>query len=273
MSNSKDSNVRTLTVALVLCLICSVMVSAVAVGLKSQQAGNVTLDQNKNVLIASGLATETTSKSEIEKLSADFKPYIINTTTGQFATAEEIQKANITDINTYDADVAAKHPGMGTPVENDVARVKAVPILAKVFIKMDASGKPEIIALPVRGYGLWGIIYGYLALEGDMNTVKGVSFYQHKETAGLGSRITEPQWRAQWEGKKAYDEQGNITVGVVKNGTAKPNPNYIDGVSGATITSNGVGKFMQFWLSDKGYKPFLDNLKNGKAGTPANTGA
>ncbi|MDO5650707.1 MAG: Na(+)-translocating NADH-quinone reductase subunit C [Moraxella sp.] len=269
MSAPKNSNITTLAVALVLCLVCSVMVSAVAVGLKPKQVENAKLDQSKNILIAAGLATEDTTNSEVAQLSADFKPQIIQLKEGRFATAEELAEAGITDVATYNADAAAKRAGLGNELSEDPARVGHTPVYAKVYIKDAADGKPELVVLPVKGYGLWGTIYGFLVLENDMNTIKGVSFYQHKETAGLGSRITEPQWRGLWEGRPMYDDKGEIIFGVVKNGSHKPNPNYIDGISGATLTGRGVNNFIQFWLGEQGYKTFLNNLKSGQAGTPA----
>lgn len=97
-----------------------------------------------------------------------------------------------------------------------------------------------------------------------MNTIKGISFYQHKETPGLGARIEEADWRAQWEGIESYDENGNVATGVTKAGSSREN--WVDGISGATLTGRGVTNFIQFWLGEQGYKPYLDNQRNGKEG-------
>lgn len=261
--SAKNSNVTTLATALVLCLVCSVMVSAVAVGLKPQQDANQVLDRNKNILIAAGLANGDTSASDVADKFDDFEVKLVNLATGKYATDDELKQAGIADINSYNAETASKDPKLNTPLSEDPAGIKATPKYAKVYIKADSSGKPELLVLPVHGYGLWGTIYGFLTLEGDFNTIKGISFYSHKETPGLGALIEEDKWRSQWPGKKAYDEQGKITTGVVKAGTPKPTEQYVDGVSGATLTSRGVHNFIQFWLGDAGYKPFLDNLKQG----------
>lgn len=263
MSKPKNSNISTLTTALVLCLVCSVMVSAVAVGLKPQQQANQALDRNKNILIAAGLAQGNSGKDEVATKFADFEVKLVNLQTGKYATEDELSQAGITDVNAYDAEAASKNPALNTPLEEDPAGIKATPKYAKVYIKQDNTGKPELVVLPIHGYGLWGTIYGFLTLEGDFNTIKGISFYSHKETPGLGARIEEDKWRGQWPGKHAYDDGGEIVTGVVKFGTPKPNENYVDGVSGATLTSRGVNNFIQFWLSDAGYKPFLNNLKQG----------
>ena len=116
-----------------------------------------------------------------------------------------------------------------------------------------------MVVLPIQGYGLWGTIYGFLTLESDMNTIKGISFYEHKETPGLGARIEEPEWRAKWSGIHSYDENGNVATGVTKAGT--PKENWVDGISGATLTGRGVSNMIQFWLGEQGYKPYLDTLR------------
>ena len=107
-----------------------------------------------------------------------------------------------------------------------------------------------------------------LPIPVGLNTVKGISWYAHKETPGLGARIEEDKWRDQWKGVHAYNDQGEVATGVTKAGQPKPNENWVDGISGATLTSAGVKNLIQFWLGDRGYKPFLDNLRSG---TPNNT--
>ncbi|MDO4441774.1 MAG: Na(+)-translocating NADH-quinone reductase subunit C [Moraxella sp.] len=261
----KGGNAQTLMVALVLCLVCSILVSAVAVGLKPKQQANQALDRNKNILIAGGLAEASTSSSEVDERFKDFEVKLVNLATGEYATEEELSSAGISDVNAYDANAAAKDPKLNNPLTEDPAGIKATPKYAKVYIKPDASGKPELVVLPVHGYGLWGTMYAFLTLESDLNTIKGISFYEHKETPGLGSLVAEPKWRSQLVGKQAYDESGQVVTGVVKAGTPKPNENYVDGVSGATLTSRGVHNLLQFWLGEQGYKPFLDNLKKGGA--------
>ena len=147
---------------------------------------------------------------------------------------------------------------------NDPAGIGRVPKYAKVYVKSDDAGQPEMVVLPIQGYGLWGTIYGFLTLESDMNTIKGISFYEHKETPGLGARIEEPEWRAMWSGIHSYDENGAVATGVTKAGN--PKDNWVDGISGATLTGRGVSNMIQFWLGEQGYKPYLDQLReqNGK---------
>lgn len=117
--------------------------------------------------------------------------------------------------------------------------------------------------LPIHGAGLWGPIFGLLTLDKDLNTIKGVNFYQHKETPGLGSRIEEAQWQATWVDKELYNDDGSRKIAVVKSGTAREG--QIDGISGATLTIRGVNNLLQYWIGEDGYKPFLDNLRAGQA--------
>lgn len=267
---SSNSNMTTITVALVLCLVCSVLVSAVAVGLKPAQVENQLLDRNKNILVAAGMFDPAKDTNEdVESRFADFDVKLIDLQKGEYATEAELAQSGITDVNSYDANQAAKNKALSIDLGNDdPAGIGAVPKFAKVYIKNDANGKPELVVLPVHGYGLWGTIYGFLTLESDLNTVKGISWYDHKETPGLGARIEEPEWRAQWEGIHAYDENGEVATGVTKAGQSREN--WVDGISGATLTSAGVRNLIQFWLGDRGYKPFLDNLRGGTPDSAAN---
>ena len=118
--------------------------------------------------------------------------------------------------------------------------------------------------MPVRGYGLWGILYGYLAISNDLNTIVGLEFYEHKETPGLGAEIDNPAWKALWNGKKLFDEEGNLLIEVIKGKVAANDMEStykVDGLSGATLTSNGVTNLLAFWLGELGYSKFLLSLK------------
>lgn len=261
--SAKNSNITTLATALILCLICSVLVSAAAISMKPKQLANIELDRNKNILMAANLFDPT--KDDNAKAAELFKSVevkLINTKTGQFASEDELKQAGITDVTTYDVEKAKKDPKTQIILEEDPAQIGALPQFLKVYLINDESGKIKNVVLPINGNGLWGQIYGFLTLKSDFNTIEGISFYQHKETPGLGALIETPKWRATWTDKQAYDGD-KVVTGVVKSGSPKPNPNYVDGITGATITSGGVNNMVQFWLSEKAYKLFLDNLKAG----------
>ena len=136
----------------------------------------------------------------------------------------------------------------------------------------DDPERIDQIVLPVYGYGLWSTLYGYIALESDVRTIAGLTFYKHAETPGLGGEVDNPRWKEQWKGKLAYDEDGDPAVRIVKGGFDRDAPwaTYaVDGLSGATITSNGVEKSLNYWLGDAGFGPFLDKVRGGEVEIPA----
>jgi Na+-transporting NADH:ubiquinone oxidoreductase subunit C len=118
----------------------------------------------------------------------------------------------------------------------------------------------EQVILPVEGAGLWGTMYGYLAVESDGQTARGLQFYQHIETPGLGDGVDKPAWQEQWRGKRLFDENGDPLVEVVKGPAPKGSDYQIDGLAGATLTGRGVSIFVQHWISDEGYGPYLKSL-------------
>ncbi|WP_435949887.1 Na(+)-translocating NADH-quinone reductase subunit C [Psychrobacter sp. DM8] len=261
MSKPKSNNAKTISVALILCLVCSVLVSAVAVGLKPSQVENARLDRNKNILVAAGLynAESDTADDVVERFK-EFDVEIVDLAAGNYLDDEQLVEVGIPDRNAYDASQATKNAALSEDLgSNDLASIGRVPKYAKVYVKNDDAGNPEMVVLPIQGYGLWGTIYGFLTLESDMNTIKGISFYEHKETPGLGARIEEAEWRAKWQGIHSYDENGEVATGVTKAGN--PKENWVDGISGATLTGRGVSNMIQFWLGDYGYKPYLDALR------------
>lgn len=123
-----------------------------------------------------------------------------------------------------------------------------------------SNGEIEQVILPVEGAGLWGTMYGYLAVESDGQTARGLQFYQHGETPGLGDGVDKPAWQAQWNGKRLYDDDGNPLIEVVKGPAPEGSDYQIDGLAGATLTGRGVSIFIQHWIGDEGYGPYLKSL-------------
>ena len=116
------------------------------------------------------------------------------------------------------------------------------------------------VVLPIYGKGLWSTMYGFLALEADMQTAKGITFYKQGETPGLGGEVDNPKWKALWPGKKLRNEDGEVLIHVVKSqGTGDE---QVDGLSGATITTLGVNDFVRFWLGEEGFGPYLKQLES-----------
>lgn len=253
---------NTLIVAFVLCLVCSVLVSTVAVGLKDDQQRNKLLDRNKNILAAAGMLEDGDGKAQIETKFAQFKLQLVDMKTGKFATEAELKAAGI-NPDTYNQRGAAKAK-TAVKIEGAPVGLTSIAAYGSVYL-LEKDGKTELIVLPVRGPGLWGAMYGFLVLEGDMNTIRGLAYYEHKETPGLGAKVDTEKWKNYWPGKKAYTDNGDINIVVgSKNGDAK-SPGYIDGLSGATLTTAGVHQTILFWLGNNGYAPFLAKLKAGEA--------
>lgn len=252
-----DSRKKTYIVAFVLCLICSIAVSAAAVLLKPVQDKNKQLDKQKNIVAIAQLAQEGQSVSDAFK---QVEAKVVDLQTGEYA--EGI------DPKTFDARAAAVDPKQNVVLskDQDLASIKRRAKYATVYLVKDQAGKLQKIILPVHGYGLWSTLYGFLALQGDANTVVGLGFYEHAETPGLGGEVDNPEWKAKWIGKKIIDEQGKVAIHVTKSPVAESDPRAayeIDALSGATLTSNGVNNLVHFWLGADGFGPYLQKLRQG----------
>ncbi|KAA1188234.1 Na(+)-translocating NADH-quinone reductase subunit C [Pseudohalioglobus sediminis] len=256
--SSNDSIKKTLIVAFSLCIVCSVVVSTAAVVLKPAQQANQALDKKRNILAAAGMLDE---NSSVEEQFAKMTTRVVDLRTGKYT--DEVDPAS------YNERKAAKESDMSQALsaDEDIAKIFRREHYAVVYLAEAADGGVEKIILPIRGYGLWGTLYGYIALEGDASTVAGIGFYEHKETPGLGGEVDNPRWKASWTGKQVYDD-GDLQIEVMKGTVdpSAPNAEYkIDGLAGATLTTRGVSNLVQFWLGENGFEPFLDNLKSGEA--------
>lgn len=262
MASSNDSIKKTVIVALSLCLVCSVFVAAAAVGLKPIQNANKDLDRKRNILSAAGLLEEGKSVDEIFE---NVEARIVNLQTGKFATDEEMQAAGIT-AGSFNQQAAAKDPALSIDLRgNDPAGIKRRSNFSEVYLVRTGEDIDRII-LPVHGYGLWSTMYGFMALQGDFNTVLGFGFYDQAETPGLGGEVDNPNWKASWEGKKVYNSDGEAVLQLAKGSvdSSDPQADYrIDGLSGATLTARGVTQLVQYWLGDNGFGSFLSHLRSG----------
>ena len=253
--NNNDTIKKTLIVAVSLCLVCSALISFSAVELRDLQEANKTLDKQSKILSAAGLLDELTDITEQFK-SIDAR--IVDLDTGLFDTS-----IKLTD---YDEGSFSRNPSTSIELssENDVALIKRRENFQTIYLHYEQNGLNAII-LPVRGYGLWGTMKGYLALEPDLQTIIGLEFFDHIETPGLGGEIVNPRWKAIWKGKEIFSESGEVLISVIKGSVDKSSENskyQVDGLSGATITSNGVTNLLSFWLGDMGYGPLISQLKN-----------
>ena len=252
----KESVSRTLLVAFTICLVCSLVVSYTAVGLRDLQNENKLNDERKKILQSANMFDSSLSiESQFEQLEmkyVDFSSGKILDTYKDFA------------IETYNQISTTRNPLLSTkiPVSEDIAIIKNRENVGKFYISRDKNGELDKIILPIRGYGLWGTLFGYISIENDFNTVAGLEFYSHKETPGLGAEVDNPKWKALWPGKKIYKDDV-VRLSVLK-GQVPSDANDImykvDGLSGATLTSRGVTNMITYWFGDSGYSKLLSEL-------------
>jgi Na+-transporting NADH:ubiquinone oxidoreductase subunit C len=236
-----NSNRYVLGFTILVCVVISAALAVTANALKPIQAAAAEFDRQKNVMLAAGLIEEgdPRPRAELEQLFRDrVVEQVVDLQTGKVDPQRRV------------ADLAA----IKDPAER--ARYRAV------AIAKDEQGREQAFVLPIAGRGLWSTLYGYLALEHDANRVRGITFYKHGETPGLGGEVDNPRWKASWHGKTILDEQGNLVSVTVKKGKVDPALPYekqhmVDGLSGATITSNGVSKFVKADL--EAFRGFLAN--------------
>jgi Na+-transporting NADH:ubiquinone oxidoreductase subunit C len=262
----KESLKNVLTVAISVCLVCSVVVSTAAVVLKPQQRQNQIFDERQNILRAAGMLPEgrnvDAAGRTVEELFAEFEVRAVDLNTGTFTDA--------VDPNTYEPLRAARDPRTSTNLtaQQDIATLGRRENISVVYIRRTPEGDIDRVVLPVRGYGLWGTLFGYLALSGDLQTIAGLGFYSHRETPGLGGEVDNPVWKAQWPGVTLYDADRGPAVRLVKmrSPDGSDQARYeVDALSGATLTTRGVEYMIRFWTGELGFGPFLANLQQSAA--------
>ncbi|HAS88754.1 MAG TPA: Na(+)-translocating NADH-quinone reductase subunit C [Desulfovibrio sp.] len=249
---SNDSTMKIFTVAFSLCLICSLLVSTAAVGLKSIQEDNKVKERKENILKAAGIYNEDKSVDELYK---QIEPKVVDLGSGEYVDV---------DAAAYDQRKAAKDPASNIAItsEDDLAGIGQRAKYASVYLLKDGD-KLKRVVLPLHGKGLWSTMYGFIALAPDFNTVKNFGFYEHAETPGLGGEVDNPNWKILWVDKKVYNEQGDPVIDVIKGNVSPTDPaaQYkVDGIAGATLTANGVENLVRYWLGKSGFGPYLKRL-------------
>jgi Na+-transporting NADH:ubiquinone oxidoreductase subunit C len=258
MSSNKESTARTLMVALVVSLVSSVFVAGAAVSLKPVQIENRLLDKQRSILAIAGIGAPDMSGKEVKELfNSRIKAKVVDLTTGQYAEGF--------DPVTFDPLKAAKDPKTSVALGGgqDIASIKRRENVTTVYM-LEKDGTLEAIILPVRGYGLWSTLHGFLAIKPDLTTVVGLGFYQHAETPGLGGEVDNQKWRDLWPGKTLFNEAGKPAIQVIKGSVDPASPaavHQVDGLAGATLTSKGVDNLLQFWLGEQGFGPYLAKLR------------
>lgn len=253
----------TILFATAVCVVCALMVSVAAVSLQPRQKANARLYMEKNVLLAAGLVKpgETVSIGDVEKFfERDVRARLVDLATGELLPDGKM------DARAYDQRAARNEPGTSRVAPANSAGVGRMPKYGVAYFVMKGD-QPEQVVIPVEGLAMWGTAYGFLALDRDGNTVRGLTYYDQKETPGLGGEIGSPAWQDLWKGRQVYDSLGQPAIAVIKGQAGPPDkdPFRVDGMSGATITSNAVTRLTQFWLSENGYGKFLKRFREGKS--------
>lgn len=250
-----DSPLKIFVVALLLCLVCSVVVSTTAVSLKPLQIANKDLNRKTIILEVSKLIRDDKSiDDQFEKI----QPKVVNLETGEYIES--------VDPNEYDQRKAAKDPttNIKIPAHQDIAQIKQRAKYATVYLVQEAD-QIKYFILPIHGYGLWSTLYGFLVLKDDANTILGIQFYEHQETPGLGGEVDNPGWRSKWDGKVVYDKSGTVQIELVKGTVDANDPSsqfHVDGLAGATLTNNGVTNMLRYWLGPDGFGPYLKKFRS-----------
>ncbi len=257
---SNDSTKKTLTVALGVCFVCSILVSAAAVGLKKIQKENLENERIRNILIAGNLWQDGIElRATYDRL---IRGKMIDLASGETIS----DPAGSLNPETFDVKTMARDGKFNEaiPAERDLADILFRPKEMAVYHVVEGDTLKNVI-LPVYGKGLWSTMYGFIALDSDLRTIRGFTFYEHGETPGLGGEVDNPAWKNSWVGKEAFDTTGKLILEVIKgkvdplSSSAK---NQIDGLSGSTLTTRGIDNLVRYWLGEYGYGPYLKKLRN-----------
>jgi Na+-transporting NADH:ubiquinone oxidoreductase subunit C len=257
----RESTRYTILFATVVCVVCALLVSVAAVSLQPRQAAAARLYMEKNVLLAAGLlepGSEVTAQEVNRIFDERIRVRLVDLATGELVAEDKM------DARGYDQRKARGDPATSRVAPPNNAGIGRLPNLGVVYFIMKGDAVDQIV-IAVEGLGMWGTIYGFLSLDRDTTTVRGLTYYDQKETPGLGGEIANPKWQALWRGRKGFDEQWNARITVIKGQAGAPevDPLRVDGLSGATVTSNAITRLMQFWLSDNGYGKFLKRIREG----------
>ncbi|QDT16708.1 NADH:ubiquinone reductase (Na(+)-transporting) subunit C [Alienimonas californiensis] len=261
---NKDSLANVLTVSVLLCLVCSAVVSVAAVSLRDLQNENEKLAKQRNRLIAAGLIEVDASNEAVDEVyAARIREQWIDLSDGEPTLAPE------PGTKAFDFEAAADDEDFSAPIPSGYGVPGRRPNVAPVYQVLSEDGSTvEKVVLPVSGKGLWSTLRAYLALDvnfdedvpRDRFPIAGVTFYEQAETAGLGAEVENPIWQEDWQGQFAFDEEWSPQFEVAKVPAAEGTDAaayQVDALAGATITGNGVEAMVNYWLSEDAFGAYL----------------
>lgn len=223
------SDAYTIIFTMIISVILGLGLSATRDSLRERQLLNIELDIKKKILSVLGFEQtgDWTDKDVQSMYDNNISEIIIN------SAGEEVKENNASGQDTY-----------------------------KIYQSRDGN-RVKGYAIPISGKGLWGTMYGYFAIEPDASTAKGITFYKHKETPGLGAEVDKDWFKNNFIGKKFIDDSGNlVSIEVIKGFVSDKDPNAkhkVDGISGATVTGNGLTTFLKADLQK--YEPYFAKIR------------
>ncbi len=229
---------HTIIFTIVICLVCSTLLALASSGLRERKERNRALYVKKNILKVVNLYNRDMGLSD-----------------------EEVEDLYEKSIQGMVIDKKGEEIKDVLPGDTKTLKKKD---LHPLYLHVE-NGKSLVYVLYVEGKGLWSTVKGYLALDADAETVTGIAFFDHGETPGLGGEIEKDWFTTQWKGKRIFDPEGKLTPTQIVKGKvagskyAKEAEYYVDGISGATLTGNGINKFIAKDL--KVYEPFLRKIR------------
>lgn len=248
--------VRSITVLAGVALVCAVLVSVSTTALRPIKERNEALQRYRNVVALTGLVEAGADDDTVLEVVGQLDARVVDLGSGEFA-------ADV-DPDAIDSRAATSDPDLSTaiPTDADVARLGRRANQEVVYLVWLDESLSRII-VPISGQGMWSTLYGFIALESDLNTIADVSFYEQAETAGLGDQIEAPAWQAQWQGRQMYGDNGEVQFRVA-GGVVSPSSATaafeVDGLTGATITGTGVTNLVRYWFGPHGYGPLLARI-------------
>ncbi len=239
----KDSNTYIFLYASAMVIIVAAVLSAVATFLKPYQDLNIEIARKLDILMSVEKARELAMADDrTAYINEEYERYIV----GSYVINH--QGEILDDVEAFEVNVREENR---KPVEQ-----RNLPI----FVARHDDGSESYI-IPVYGRGLWGPVFGYVAFEEDYNTIFGVIFDHEGETPGLGAEINTRAFQEQFKGKRIFDDDGEfVSIDVIKPGTVPMNEHRVDGISGGTITGNGVDAMLENSLSS--YVAYFRKQKN-----------
>lgn len=255
---NKQSNTYIVAYATILVVVVAAVLSFAAIKLQPMQEANVKTEKMGAILSTIGEGSEAATAPDKNKyIETEFAKYI---TRAFFVDST----GNATDATTEQVLASLNDQSGGKELEKTPTKPKPA---FEATVSKDGGKRTEYV-IPMTGKGLWGAVWGYVALNADCNTVEGAVFDHKGETPGLGAEISGKPFQAQFVGKQIFNKEGEfVSIDLLKGqGASAGNPSAVDAISGGTLTSNGVKAMLKECLND--YVPFFEKVQSTATSVP-----